>query len=361
MMYELLRHFPHDSVVLVSKVQSTRHSEDDRRLDVEHHQVGRLSSLAYHSLFQLVTMPLTLLSTISIIHRMKEKPSSVLAVFPSLDFLAVSLVVSRLIRVPVSVYLHDCVLETAANPIERALARMVERWSFSHARKVYSMSEPMKDYLRTRSMETEVLPHGVDVSLMREPARSSDDPTKVKLGFAGMVYETNLGAMRDFVEAKNRSSGKIELHVRCPRQSLDLMRAAGVLDMFDSAATLAGREDVIDFLAGCDVLVVPMSFESKVKKDLLTIFPTKVTDYWLAQRPIIVYGPDEYAFVTKAARDGYAIAVTERGPDAILSVLEGLRNSPAQARTLVRAAEEMVHLHDGKVVAKHLMSDLGVL
>ena len=104
-----------------------------------------------------------------------------------------------------------------------------------------------------------------------------------------------------------------------------------------------------------------MSFESKVKKDLLTIFPTKVTDYWLAQRPIIVYGPDEYAFVTKAARDGYAIAVTERGPDAILSVLEGFRNSPAQARTLVRAAKEMARLHDGKTVAKRLMDDLGVL
>ncbi len=212
-MYELLRHFPQGSVVLVSKVQSARHSEDDRRLDVEHHQVGGMSSLAYHSLFQLVTMPLTLLSTMSIVHRMKEKPSSVLAVFPSLDFLAVSLVVSRLIRVPVSVYLHDCVLETAANPVERALARMVERWSFSHAKKVYSMSEPMRDYLRTRSMETEVLPHGVDVSLMREPARSPD-PTKVKLGFAGMVYETNLGAMRDFAEAKKRSGG--QARAPCP-------------------------------------------------------------------------------------------------------------------------------------------------
>mgnify|MGYP002388109460 CR=1 FL=1 len=358
-MYELLRHFPHGSVVLVSKVQSARHSEDDRRLDVEHHQVGRLSSLAYHSLFQLVTMPLTLLSTMSIVHRMKEKPSSVLAVFPSLDFLAVSLVVCRLIRVPVFVYLHDCVLETAANPAERALARVVERWSFSHAKKVYSMSEPMRDYLRKRSMETEVLPHGVDVSLMREPMRSSD-PTKVKLGFAGMVYETNLGAMRDFVEAKRRSGGKIELHVRCPRQSLDLMRTAGVLDMFDSAATLAGREEVLDFLAGCDVLVVPMSFESKVKKDLLTIFPTKVTDYWLAQRPIIVYGPDEYAFVTKAARDGYAVAVTERGPAAILSALEGLSSSSDVSTRLVRSARDKAEEHDSRAVAKRLMDDLGV-
>lgn len=359
MMYELLRHFPRGSAVLISKVQSARHSEDNRRLDIEHHRVGRLSSLAYHSLFQLVTIPLTLLSTMTIVHRMKARPSSVLAVFPSLDLLAVSLVVSRLIRVPVFVYLHDCVLETAANPVERVLAGMVERWSVSHARKVYSMSEPMEDYLRTRSMETEALPHGVDVSLMREPAGSSD-PAKVKLGFAGMVYETNLGAMRDFAEAKGQSCGKLEIHVRCPRQSLDLMRAAGVLDMFDSAETLARREEVLDFLAGCDVLVVPMSFESKMKKDLLTIFPTKVTDYWLAQRPIVVYGPDEYAFVTKAARDGYAVAVTERGPEAILSALGTLGDSPDLRQKFVRAARDMAEKHDIKTISKRLMDDLGV-
>ncbi len=103
-----------------------------------------------------------------------------------------------------------------------------------------------------------------------------------------------------------------------------------------------------------------MSFESKVRKDLLTIFPTKVTDYWLAQRPIIVYGPDEYAFVTKAARDGYAVAVTERGPAAILSALEALRSSSDVATRLVRAARDRAEEHDSRAVAKRLMDDLGV-
>lgn len=346
--------------MLVSKVQSARHSEDDRKLDVEQYKVGRLSSFTYHSLFQVITLPLTLLSTMSAVRKMGRRPSSVLAVFPSLDFLAVSLVVSRLIRVPVSVYLHDCVLETAANPIERTLARMVERWSLSHARKVYSMSEPMKYYLRSRSMETEVLPHGVDISLMRPP-RGPVDCARVKLGFAGMVYETNLGAMRDLAEAKERSKGRLELHVRCPGQSLDLMRAAELLDAFDSAMTLGRREEVLDFLAGCDMLVIPMSFESKAKKDLLTIFPTKVTDYWLAQRPIIVYGPDEYAFVTKAARDGYAVAVTERGSEAVLKAVEAVCASPSRADALVKAAKDHALLHDSNAVASRLMDDLGIL
>jgi hypothetical protein len=128
----------------------------------------------------------------------------------------------------------------------------------------------------------------------------------------------------------------------------------------DSISTLGTREEVLDMLTGCDVLFIPMSFESKLKKDLLTIFPTKITDYWLAQRPILVYGPREYAFVNKAEADGYAKVVPEGGPDGILKAIKQMAASEPLRRSLVEASLEMVRRHDSAVISRRLMADLGI-
>jgi hypothetical protein len=103
-----------------------------------------------------------------------------------------------------------------------------------------------------------------------------------------------------------------------------------------------------------------MSFESPFEKDLLTIFPTKVIDYWLAQRPIIVYGPRKYAFVTLADESGYAKIVTDRGPENIVNAIREICSSPGRRKSLVAASRKMVLVHDSTKIADKLKADLGI-
>jgi hypothetical protein len=353
-MYELLRHFPKGSVVLVTKHQSGRTSSDDRVLDVPTVKVARAGAHVYPTLFQLLLMPLTFVEMLVAARR--ARPGSILAVFPSLDFLLCSILLGRVTGVPVRVYLHDCVVETAGNGAERALSRTAERWAFSRSSNVYSMSGPMKAFYERKGLSTEVLPHGIDATQERRPAPGTrKGPPRV--GFSGGIYENNLQAISDIVEAKRLSGGAFEFHVTCPAQSLDLLRERGLYGRIDSARTLPTRGAVLDFLAGCDLLFVPMSFESKVREDLLTVFPTKVTDYWLAGRPILVYGPREYAFVPLAEKDGYAVVVSERSPERLAEAIAG---SAGRAEGLASASREMVRRHDGAEVARRLMADLGL-
>jgi len=357
-MYELLRHFPKGSVVLITKVQDKDISTDDRVLGVETYTVGGLGSSVYHMFFQLLLLPIT---TLSILRRVRAvgDARTILAVFPTLDFLIASLFVAKMRRLPVYAYLHDCIVETATNPLEVLPARFAERQTFKQSVKVYSMSDPMRSFYELKGLKTETLPHGVDVSLLRKPEdRRSGEGTRV--GFSGIVYETNIGAISDLVEAKKRSGGLVEIRASCPRQSLLLLTRRGLAQGMDSISTLATREEVLDLLSGCDVLFIPMSFESKLKSDLLTIFPTKITDYWLAQRPILVYGPREYAFVNKAEMDGYARVVSEGGPDGILKALREMAASEPLRRSLVEASLEMVKRHDSAAVSRRLMADLGI-
>jgi len=357
-MYELLRHFPKDSVLLVTKHQSGRTSEDDRVLDMPTVKVTRAGAFIYPTMFQLLLMPLTFVEMLFAARR--SRPRCIFAVFPSLDFLLCSLVLGRLMNVSVFVYLHDCIVETAGNALERLFSDRAERWTFSKASKVYSMSEPMKKFYEAKGLRTEVLPHGLDPSLERlSMARTRSGPLKV--GFSGGIYENNLQAISDLLEAKKSSGDSFEFHLTCPAQSVELLKSRGLSDSIDSISTLPTRDEVIDFLSGCDLLFIPMSFESKVREDLLTIFPTKVTDYWLAGRPILVYGPKEYSFVPLAETDGYAAIVSERSPERLAEAINALANSQETADRLAAASSEMVRRHDGSMIAKRLMGDLGLM
>ncbi len=354
-MYELLRRFPKGSVVLVGKHPVRGTSSDDRVLDVPKHEIARAGANVYPTLFQLLILPLTFIELVRVAARVR--PSSILAVFPSLDMLACSHVLAALLRVPIRTYLHDCIVETAANPAERVLARRVERWTFERSETVYSMSGPMMQYYSERGRASEVLPHGLDPSLAMSP-KPSPRTGAVRVGFSGAIYEYNLQAIRDRVDASGPGSARVELHITCPAQSASLLRSAGLAERIASVRTLPTRRDVVEFLSSCDVLFIPMSFESKVRGDLLTIFPTKITDYWLAGRPIVVYGPEEYRFVPLAEAEGYALCVKERDAGALVSAIERAASVPEVRDALVQASARMVERHDADGIARRLMADL---
>jgi len=356
-MYELLKRFPKGAVALVGKRPVRGTSSDDRILDVPTFEVARAGAYVYPTLFQLLILPLTFIELVRVAARVR--PSSILAVFPSLDLLACSHVLARFLGIPIRTYLHDCVVETAANPAERVVARVVERWTFERSAKVYAMSEPMRAFYAEKGLASETLPHGLDPSLGLSP-RLAPPAGAVKVGFSGAIYENNLQAIRDLAEAAGSGPVRIELHISCPAQSAALLRAAGLADRVASVRTLPTRKDVVAFLSSCDVLFIPMSFESKVRADLLTIFPTKITDYWLAGRPIVVYGPGEYRFVPLAEEEGYALCVKVRDPDALLAALVRAASVPAVGDALVLASRGMVVRHDGDGIARRLMADLGV-
>lgn len=291
--------------------------------------------------------------------RLRRRPRSIFAVFPSIDFLLVSLGLSRLLDVPVYVYLNDCLEEVAISRLDIFRTRLAAGVVFGQAAKVYSMSELMERYYKERGIKTESLPHCIDASKIRHPNDRADS-TCIRIGFAGEVYQTNDSALADLAKAKEILRDKVELHFALGLQSRKSLGKLGVLDAIDSISTYGTYDELLDFLSTCDILFVPMNFESIYSKDLKTIFPTKVTDYWLAQRPILVYGSKEYAFVTKAVEDGYAVAVTEKGPEGLAAAITKIMDSPELRRALVSGSRKMIEEHDGIRISKKLMSDLGI-
>jgi glycosyltransferase involved in cell wall biosynthesis len=351
-LYELLRHFPPESLVLATRKMAPDETSDDRVLQVSTIRVS-------HPWMGPLRAAGMIVDVVRHLKRLRKRPRNIFAVFPSIDFLLVSLGLSRLLDVPVYVYLNDCLEEVAVSRRDIFLTRLAAGAVFGQAAKVYAMSELMERYYKEKGIKTEALPHCIDVSKIRHPNDRADS-TSIRIGFAGEVYQTNDSALADLAKAKEILQDKVELHFALGRKSRKSLGKLGVLDSIDSVSTYGTYDELLDFLSTCDILFVPMNFESIFSKDLKTIFPTKVTDYWLAQRPILVYGPKEYAFVSKAVEDGYAVAVTKKGPEGLAAAITNIMNSPELRSALVSRSEKMIEEHDSIRISKKLMSDLGI-
>jgi len=92
-----------------------------------------------------------------------------------------------------------------------------------------------------------------------------------------------------------------------------------------------------DALARADALLVIMGFEEEARPIESTSFKSKIVDYLLAERPLIVWGPPYSTAVRHARRDGFGVVVDTPDASAVVAALERLRDDPALGLRLVDA------------------------
>lgn len=359
-MHEILREIPLDSYVIVTKVEDASASRDDRSLDAVVVEIHLPRALDFFVGFRFLVICPLLIRLAKKIQKKTGRDLQLLAVFPSLDFLLSSMIASRILNARVFTYLHDCITETSIHGLDPLPARIAERLVFRISAEVFALSEAMRLYYSRKHLTvTSVLPHPVDASLLvHAPAHNIRD--KPIVGFAGMLYQTNDTAFNDLLLAKDKSNDGFEIRVATSKETIAYLNRTGKSAMINQLVTLDTHAELIEFLSECDMLFLPLNFESILEKDLLTIFPTKVTDYWLAQRPIIVYGPEKYSFVREAKAEGYGYIVSNRDVDGILRGISDLNNSSDLRSSLVLESLRLVKEHDGKEISHRLAESLGL-
>lgn len=92
-----------------------------------------------------------------------------------------------------------------------------------------------------------------------------------------------------------------------------------------------------DALARADALLVIMGFEEEARQIESTSFKSKIVDYLMAERPLIVWGPPYSTAVRHARTEGFGLVVDTADPSAVVASLEQLCADPALGRLLVEA------------------------
>lgn len=135
----------------------------------------------------------------------------------------------------------------------------------------------------------------------------------------------------------------IQLQVRgsnpnWPENAKKEMRDAGLWLEF------APRSELVAWLQSADTFLVPMVFEEKYRRRMVTSFPSKLIEFAQFGKPLIVWGPENCSAVQWGKQDGNALCVTTSDSNKLLFELDFLSKTASErekwAINVRRAAKE---------------------
>lgn len=273
----------------------------------------------------------------------RRRPDVVMGVFPYGDWLVAAFRAARRLGVPFYAHMHDLWLEnTAPGSAER---RFAERWEadvLRGATRVWCMTEVQADHYRDRyGIRPELLPHTIPAAdLERAPAGLS--PAKLErptVLFVGAVNESmNIDALRQLGRAADRLPDGWEL-LMCTSADEAALERHGIRSA-RLQRRYVSRAEVQRLQRESHVLVAPLSFPGKGATDdeVRTVFSTKLLEYLVAGRPIVVFAPGDSFHARSAREHGWGLVVDRDDPDALADAIRRCAEDEALAARLVAGA-----------------------
>jgi hypothetical protein len=350
-LYRLLGTYPPDRLMVVSIPTAGWKQPIDRVRGAVYHdieyRIPRLIFNRFNPCWPAVMAQFIKLQTPKILRLARAfRPEAVLSVAHGFLWF-VGDTVANWLHVPFHLILHDDWphLQTSAAPawarpyaIKASVA--AERSVFRRAAGLYAVSPGMAEQYRAEcgAVCDVVYPsRGEDsplpmVRLQREPVE------QLVVAYAGMIHtDWTRRALSDAAAQLGRMKGRLDLYVPYSERQLtdwgisgSNVRLVGFFPAHEMAARVA---------TSARALLLPASFHPEDRRDVSTLFPSKLADYTAIGLPLVVWGP-AYSSAARWAREnpGAAILVTDPDPDSLAVPLARLRDEPDYADGLARQA-----------------------
>jgi hypothetical protein len=172
---------------------------------------------------------------------------------------------------------------------------------------------------------------------VRVRAQSSGAPVVAHTGF--IHFGGNVALLASLAEMLGELGGHLDLYTMHTAEELarwglkaPLVRRQG----FFPASEMGDR-----VAATADALILTASFEAKDRRDVATLFPSKLADYTAIGLPIVTWGPG-YSSAARWCNEnpGAALVFTRRDPQPVRAALERLLSDRAYAADIARRGVE---------------------
>jgi glycosyltransferase involved in cell wall biosynthesis len=279
--------------------------------------------------------------------QMRElKTAVVFGAFPDGVYLVATFLAAQQLRLPFYAHMHDLWLEnTQRGTTQARLAAFWEPRILCHATRVFCMTEAMqKHYEKKYGIQTELLPHCIaDRDLdnaptaIRPPRRKR--PTVL---FVGTVSNAmNLDALKVLADASELLPQDYTL-LFCTSSSPEDLAFLGIRSS-RLHVQYVSRQEVQCLQGEVDVLVAPLSHKNGSSDEVRTVFSTKLLEYLIAGRPIVVFAPADSYHAISAQKEGWGHVVTEDSPQALASAIQQVAMNTTLAASLVQGALRTAH------------------
>jgi glycosyltransferase involved in cell wall biosynthesis len=267
--------------------------------------------------------------------------SVVLAAYPYQDFTVAAFLAARKRKLPFYVHMHDLWLENL--PPGKAGAAFAAKWEaviLRQAARVLCMTEAMQEYyLAKYGIATDLLPHTIsEQDLAKAPQEMrSPSPARTTVLFVGAVSQPmNLDALRTLASASELFPEGWDL-LFCTSKDLPSLARLGIQSS-RLQARYVSRAEVQRLQSESHVLIAPLSHKNACMEEVRTVFSTKLLEYLVAGRPIVVFAPKDSFHARSAGKGGWAYTVEEDSPRALAEAIFKVATEPDLGRRLVNGA-----------------------
>jgi glycosyltransferase involved in cell wall biosynthesis len=119
-------------------------------------------------------------------------------------------------------------------------------------------------------------------------------------------------------------------------------------------AQYVSREEVQRLQREAHVLVAPLSHKHGSQHEVQTVFSTKLLEYLIAGRPILVFAPPGSYHAEAAQQRGWAYVVTEDTPEALAAGIMRVVTNESLAAAVVRGAHREAEARRARYHASRL-------
>lgn len=271
----------------------------------------------------------------------------VLAAFPHEAYVVAAFRAARQQGLPFYIHMHDLWSENM--PAGTASARFAAAWEpviLRQATRVLCMTEAMqKHYEKHYGIETYLLPHSIrEQDYLHAPTQMlSAQMVQPTVLFVGAVSPAmNLDALKVLAAASELLPAEYRL-LFCTSFDLSALEHVGIRSS-RLQAQYVSREEVQRLQSTAHVLVVPLSHKNCSLHEVHTVFSTKLLEYLVAGRPIVVFAPEHSYHAESARKNSWGYVVTEDCPAALAAAIVKLVTDEQLAAGLVQGARREVHV-----------------
>lgn len=361
----LFYHFPKDSYFVMRRSEEPVEIDSDLdyngwTLDLRNLTRSRFiaRSIEYLQIPLLIIQGLRFMS--------KYKIDNIFANFPGPGFCITAFILHKLTGKPLFIYMHDTWEEAKVNPVAVMVAKFFEKRIFDSCSRIFVISEALYKLYRCkyeyRRNNIILLPHSINIDKWRRIQKNIEvkpkDSQCIKIVFTGAIYAMNLDAMQNLIKAVNLISEKDVRVTICTSINPEWLKAKGICGPKVDTFFAETRQDLYSIQRQADILFLPMGFNTPFPEESKTAFPTKIFDYMLANRPILVHAPPDSFLAKKAREEGFGLVIDALDPVRLKEGILELYYNKGLADQLCERAQTIVQRHDSFKISKLLQREL---
>ncbi len=288
----------------------------------------------------------------------KEKIDNILALSNRGTYLVAGFIISRIMHRAFFIFLTDAYEQLPRYKTEKIMQRLLEKTMFRSVTKLFVLNEFLQQhYFKKYGIRAKVLPVPVefnsDARLEVDASLAESRKTK-KIVFSGMVYWAQKEAIKNLVDVVNSLEEEtVKLFIYTSSSSKELARNG--IGGKNVVISFAKREDLKFIHNEADILFLPLSFNVPYPLLIKTASTTKLPEYLISGRPILVHAPRDCFVSYYGKKEGFGYIVNDNNPAQLKEAVTRLLNDKLLQESLVKNAQKLACRHDVRKLSVQLM------